>query len=409
MNDATGYSVAAAGDVNGDGFDDVLLGTRLIGGGYGGAYVIYGKAGGFAGTTSLAALQQGEGFPITGTLGYRVSGAGDVNGDGLDDVIIGARDFNRAYAVFGFDTGAITHRGDAGANTLTGDANANVIVAGQGDDILIGNGGADVLRGGQGDDVHAISDLSFQRIHGGNGTDTLRLDGAGFALNLTTLPDTKLQGIERIDLTGSGANTLTLNVREVLNLSPTSNTLTVLGDADDFVNFGSGWTRIGTEMILGATFTVFTEGAATLEVAEAVSTSLPLGYALGGLEGQSRFQAQRGFLHYRHLREFRRRREWRWLRRRDRRRLRCQRGLRRLWQSGRVHRGVRSRYARWRQGFPSMAGRGQLGPFFERGGRRERRRVRGRDRRGPGSTARTARMPARPTSFLEGATDFPRT
>jgi hypothetical protein len=163
-----------------------------------------------------------------------------------------------------------------------------VIVAGQGDDILIGNGGADVLRGGQGNDVLAISDLSFKRINGGLGADTLRLDGAGITLDLTQIADTKLQGIERIDLTGSGANTLTLTPQEVLRLSPTSNTLTILGDANDHVAFGPGWLLYGHETIDGTDYQVFVAGAATLKVAEAVGTPLPSGYdphALDGLNG----------------------------------------------------------------------------------------------------------------------------
>ena len=75
---------------------------------------------------------------------------------------------------------------------------------------------------------------------GGTGTDTLRLDGSGLTLNLTTLADNTLTDIEVIDITGSGANTLTLDFQEVVNLSSTSNTLTVRTNAGDTVNIGPG-------------------------------------------------------------------------------------------------------------------------------------------------------------------------
>jgi hypothetical protein len=278
-----GYDIENAGDVNGDGFDEVIVAAQTEGAELGGAYIIYGKAGGFAATLPLAQLQDSDGFRLTGTLGSQVSGHGDANGDGLDDLLLGSRDFNAAYVFFGFDSGAVTHRGDASANTLIGDAGANVIVAGQAGDTLLGNGGADVLRGGQGDDVLAIGNIAFKRINGGLGTDTLRLDGAGLVLNLPLISGLKLASIEQIDLTGSGANRLTLsalNTRDVLNLSPTSNTLTVFGDAGDFVDFGAGWIRQANQVIGADTFETFTNGAATLRIANAVGTSLPSGYVL---------------------------------------------------------------------------------------------------------------------------------
>ena len=117
--DRAGFSVAGAGDVNDDGYDDIIVGAMGAddgGNNAGEAFVIFGKATGF-GTIKLTNLAAGAGFKIQGeglysSAGYSVSGAGDVNGDGFQDIIIGAPfgdngGFNagRAYVIFGKDTG----------------------------------------------------------------------------------------------------------------------------------------------------------------------------------------------------------------------------------------------------------------------------------------------------------------
>ena len=98
--DVAGWSVSGAGDVNGDGFEDMIVGAPTVGG-YGpfssSSYVIFGKASGFASTLDLSRLDGNNGFRLDGVAngdssGWSVSGAGDVNGDGFDDVIIGAPD-----------------------------------------------------------------------------------------------------------------------------------------------------------------------------------------------------------------------------------------------------------------------------------------------------------------------------
>ena len=87
-------------------------------------------------------------------------------------------------------------------------------------------------RAGAGDDLIEIGDLSFLSIDGGSGDDTLGLDGALLDLDLTGLGSSVIEGIERIDLTGSGNNSLTLEINDLLQLSDETNELFVAGSAD---------------------------------------------------------------------------------------------------------------------------------------------------------------------------------
>ena len=95
-----GSSVSRAGDVNGDGYDDVIVGASGFGINGGAAYVVYGNAAGKGVSPSDGTIASSDGFKITGTfsgttanskLGYSVSGIGDINGDGYADVMVGER------------------------------------------------------------------------------------------------------------------------------------------------------------------------------------------------------------------------------------------------------------------------------------------------------------------------------
>lgn len=105
------------GDINGDGIDDLLIGAYRgeNNGGLdtGEVYVIFGAAGATHTNIDLSALASTDGFRITGDADYdrfgrSVAGGGDVNGDGFDDILIGASggdggggNAGETYVIFG--------------------------------------------------------------------------------------------------------------------------------------------------------------------------------------------------------------------------------------------------------------------------------------------------------------------
>jgi VCBS repeat-containing protein len=288
-DDYSGRSVDSAGDVNGDGFDDLIVGAYgddPNGSSSGASFVVFGKTDGTA--VELSDIEAGTGgFVINGVSaddgsGVSVSAAGDVNGDGFDDLIVGApfdgpngNGSGASFVVFGGDfSGAVTEIGTLGNDTLDGSAGNDVLVGGTGADTLVGAGGADVLYGGAGDDVFDVADLTFARIDGGTGEDTLRLTGSGISLDLDTLDNTSLTSIEVVDLNGGG-NTLTISPVELFRLAEATNTLRVLGAPGDAVTLTGGTWSQGADVIDGgATFAVYINGNARLEVAADVTGAI---------------------------------------------------------------------------------------------------------------------------------------
>ncbi len=275
----SGAAVSSAGDVNGDGFDDAIVGTSssYYGGagfeiGIGESYVVFGKASGFGANFNLVDLNGLNGFPVKGietrnTTSTSVSEAGDVDGDGFDDILLGSYIAAESYVIFGKDFNhRVTRQGTPGNDTLIGTNGDDILIGGRGNDRLIGGFGVNVLYGGAGDDTLSFG-ASDRRIDGGSGTDTLTVDTSGVTIDLTTLPNNRIRGIEIVDLTGTGNNTLNLTRLDLLALSDTTNRLIVNGNRGDRVtSTGQGWLSGGTTTLDGVLYNQYTSGAATLLV-----------------------------------------------------------------------------------------------------------------------------------------------
>lgn len=306
--DLAGYSAASIGDINGDGLDDIVIGaTAADPGGVssaGRAYVIFGKTGGFAATLSLSSLNGSNGFVVSGgaqqdELGISVAGAGDVNNDGYDDLIVGAFlanpggavDAGQAYLVYGSKYGfaadinvaalkswqgfalngvaagdaagasvggadinddgfddllvGATRTDPAGLNSagsayvVFGAAGLGAGAATNGDDFLVGGAGSDNLAGLAGADL--IRGLGIgDTLSGGDGADTLEGgDGSDRILGGA--------GVDTVD-TGAGNDSVDAGDDADLVLGQNGRDSILGGDGNDTIDGG-----IGNDTLLGST------------------------------------------------------------------------------------------------------------------------------------------------------------
>ncbi|MFJ5468620.1 Ig-like domain-containing protein [Pectobacterium carotovorum] len=116
------------------------------------------------------------------------------------------------------------------------------------------------VEGGEGDDLITLSTLDFTQIDGGNGIDTLVLDGTELNLDLTAL-GLKIDNVEIFDLGQSGTNSITLDLDRALNVTDRpEDDLLIVGGEGNQVNLipGEGaWSTVGQRDIDGQRFDVY--------------------------------------------------------------------------------------------------------------------------------------------------------
>ncbi|MDQ0463368.1 Ca2+-binding RTX toxin-like protein [Caulobacter ginsengisoli] len=182
--DKAGISVASAGDVNGDGIDDFIIGAIQANGNTGAAYVVFGRAGSLSSYLDLGSLNGTNGFRLSGAgafdyTGLSVASAGDVNGDGYDDLIVGAYGADlygdyagTTYVVFGKAGGFSANLNLLSLNGTDGfrlnggneDDYAGYAVASAGD--VNNDGFDDMIVGAKGAGANGVSYVVFGKAGG---------------------------------------------------------------------------------------------------------------------------------------------------------------------------------------------------------------------------------------------------
>ena len=309
--DSSGHSVAPAGDINGDGYADVIVGAPYADppsrSTAGSSYVIYGKAS--PSNVDLASPLGSNGFRIEGAAagdlsGSSVASAGDINGDGRTDVIVGAPwadPFSRtsagsSYVVYGkaspSDVDLASPLGSSGFridgvadSTFSGDS-----VAAAGD--INGDGRADVIVGAPLSDPSSRTNAGSSYVVYGTASpsnvDLASLGSSGFRIDGAAAGDSSGDSVAPAgDINGDGRADVIVGASGASPFSRTGagSSYVIYGFRSASVSYPGAITATVGTPITSVTPTVRRTGAATFSVSPALPAGLSLDTATGVISG----------------------------------------------------------------------------------------------------------------------------
>jgi serralysin len=278
-DDISGRSVASAGDVNGDGFADLIVGADGAdpqGLSSGASYVIFGRAPDSAvnrvGTVASQTLAGGKFDDTLSGLG----GDDRLFGNGGKDALDGGLGDDTLYAGDGNDL----LRGREGNDYLDGGAGDDEVLGAEGNDAVHGGTGNDTIAGGEGDDT----------LDGGDGKDTARYASAAAGVTVSlAIGGAQDTGAAGIDTLISIANLVGSAFADLLTGNGKANTLSGNGGNDTLTGSdGNDTFQFDTQLVAGE-FTTITDFAASGDKIALASLVFSQAGAVGPLAGGAFF------------------------------------------------------------------------------------------------------------------------